>query len=236
MQRYFCNNKNNDVFVLSNDDSYHIKTVMRMSLNDRIEIVFDNTLFIAEIINLDNLVNAKVVEVKDEGIKSIPYVIICQALVKEQKMDYILQKSTELGVSEIIPVNTERSIIRINDKKDKKQERWQKVVKEASEQSKKTYIPKVLEVINLKDLVNIECKHKYICSVNEKSTSIKSVLSKVSISDNILFVIGPEGGFSNNEEKYLLDNGFESITFGSNVLRTETASSFILSVVNYEFL
>ena len=90
--------------------------------------------------------------------------------------------------------------------------------------------------MDLKDLVNVNAKYKFVCSVKEKSKTIKSILSNVNNSDTILFVIGPEGGLDNYEEEFLINNGFISITFGNNVLRTETASSFILSVINYEFM
>lgn len=236
MQRYFVSNKEDNIFTLNNDDSHHVINVMRMKTDDRIEVVFDSNLFIAAIISLDIPVRCKIVEEISNEALSIPNVIIAQALVKEQKMDYILQKSCELGVYEIIPTITSRSIIKIDKNDDKKVIRWNKIMKEASEQSKRVDIPKVANITSLKDLINVDAKYKFLCSVNENSKSIKSVLSNANISDTILFVIGPEGGFDKSEEEYLIDNGFVSITFGKNVLRTETSSSFILSVINYEFM
>ena len=166
----------------------------------------------------------------------LPKVSIAQSLVKEQKMDYILQKSTELGVYEIIPIYTERSIIKVKDKYDQKIERWKKVVKEASEQSKRFTLPYLNRIINLNELIKEKYDFKFVCSVNEKTKTIKNVLSNVNINDTILFVIGPEGGFSEKEEKLLVDNGFQPITLGENVLRTETSSTFVLSVINYHFM
>ena len=234
MQRYFVNEKKNELFTLSNDDSYHIVKVMRMNIGDKVEIVCNNIEYIAEIIELGSNVLCKVVLENEQREKNIPNVTIVQASVKEQKMDYILQKSTELGMNSILVFQAQRSVVK-NDKIDKKVERWKKIVKEASEQSKRNKIPNV-GFTSLNELISSNYNHKYICSVNEKSINIKSVLSKVSIDDTILFVIGPEGGFSPSEEKLLLDNGFVSITFGSNVLRTETASLFVLSAINYEFM
>ena len=128
------------------------------------------------------------------------------------------------------------SIIKVDKNDSKKVIRWQKIVKEASEQSKRCDIPKINGIMDLNDLVKYDSKYKFICSVNEKSKTIKSILSNINISDTILFVIGPEGGFDKKEEEFLMNNGFVPITFGNNVLRTETASSFILSVINYEFM
>ena len=236
MQIYFSKLKEDDIFTLSKEDSYHIIRVMRMNKQDKVEVVDNQKEYICEIISLDENVKCKILEEIKEKEKKIPHVIIVQSLVKEQKMDYILQKSTELGVDEIIPLNAERSIIKIDNKENKKIERWNKVLKEASEQSKRNTIPILDKIYSLKDLKDIDIKHKYICSVKEKEKTIKSILSKISISDTILFVIGPEGGLSDKEEEMLVESGFERITLGSNVLRTETASSFILSAIDYEFM
>ena len=236
MQRYFVSNKDNDFFTLSSDDSYHITTVMRMNVNDLIEVVYDSKLYVTSITSLEGNVKCKIVKEEDSISNSIPKVVIAQSLVKEQKMDYILQKSCELGVGEVIPLITTRSIIKVDKNDSKKVIRWQKIVKEASEQSKRCDIPKINGIMDLNDLVKYDSKYKFICSVNEKSKTIKSILSNINISDTILFVIGPEGGFDKKEEDFLMNNGFIPITFGNNVLRTETASSFILSVINYEFM
>lgn len=236
MQRYFVSNKENDTYILNQDDSHHIINVMRMNINDEIEVVYDSKLYICSIISMDNLVKCKQIREIEISFNNIPKVIIAQSLVKEQKMDYILQKSCELGVTELIPLITTRSIIKVDKNDNKKVSRWQKILKEASEQSKRIDIPNVSNIMDLKDLVNVNAKYKFVCSVKEKSKTIKSILSNVNNSDTILFVIGPEGGLDNYEEEFLINNGFISITFGNNVLRTETASSFILSVINYEFM
>lgn len=237
MQRYFVPKIDdfNDI-RLSDDDSYHIIKVMRMEIKDKIEVISLGVLYICEIFDLNSIVRCRVVETLGEKVRKIPKVTIAQALVKEQKMDYILQKAAELGVYEIIPTSCERSVVKAEGKEFKKIDRWRKVLKEASEQSKRNDIPLIEKICKLDELKSLDFTHKFICSVNEKSKTIKSVLSKVDIDDKILFVIGPEGGLSEKEEKLLMKSGFQAISFGDNVLRTETASLFILSVINYEFL
>lgn len=237
MQRYFAKEIGKDYsFELSLDDSYHITKVMRMNVGDNIEVVFNENEYICEITSLEKCVKCKINTKLEKKERKIPKVVIAQALVKEQKMDYILQKSTELGVFSIIPIFTERSIIKVDTKENKKIERWNKVLKEASEQSKRCDIPVLSSILKLEELSKLDFTYKYVCSVNEKSKTIKSVLSKVDISDTMLLVIGPEGGLSKKEEEYLMNHGFESISFGDNVLRTETASLFVLSAINYEFM
>ena len=207
---------------------------MRMSLNEQVEIIFDDKVYLGEISELEPVVKVKMLEEIDEDNELSFKVSIAQSLVKEQKMDYILQKATELGVYEIIPYAASRSIIKIDNKQDKKIERWQKIVKEASEQSKRTVVPKVTSVMTLSNLVNLsEYDIKFLCTVNETSQNIKKLLSNLTGSVRMLFVIGPEGGFTNEEEQKFIENGFISLSLGKSVLRTETASAFIISVIRY---
>ena len=232
MQRYFSD-KNLDIFELSSDDSYHIIKVMRNNIGDKVEVVIDKCLYICEIIKISDLVTVRRLEEVECDSELPCYVTIAQSLVKEQKMDLILQKSCELGVSEIIPVNTTRSIVKLDKKETKKVERWNKILKEASEQSKRVVIPKVNGIMDIKDLCNLEYDIKILCTVNELSMSLKEVLEKDLNNLRILLVIGPEGGFTESEEKNLIDNGFISTSFGRRVLRTETASLYALSIINY---
>lgn len=231
MQRYFSKELINDYFILNNDDKYHITTVMRMKPKDKIEIVYNEELYIGEIEDINNF---KVKLLKKEQIvqDNKPNIILCIPLLKEQKMDYILQKATELGVNEIIPVILERSIIKVdNEKENKKLSRWEKIVKEASEQSKRVDIPIIRPIHKIDELKFNGLK--IVCSTQEKTNTIKKVLKK---EKNIIFVIGPEGGISPKEEQKLNDMGFISTSLGSRIMRVETVPLYIMSVVNYEFM
>ena len=232
MQRYFKDTKLNE-FELSDDDSYHIIKVMRNNIGDNIEVVIDKKLYICEIIEMNKLVKVKKIEEVICDSELPCNVTIAQSLVKEQKMDLILQKSCELGVSEIIPINATRSIVKLDKKETKKIERWNKILKEASEQSKRIVIPNVNEIMDIKDLAKLDYDIKILCTVNELSMSLKEVLNKDLNNLKILLVIGREGGFTDSEEKIHIDNGFISTTFGRRVLRTETASLYALSIINY---
>ena len=236
MQRYFNKQKMDNEFIMNENDSYHINKVMRMRIGEQIEIVCDEKVYVCEITNLNNFVVAKIIgEMKEEhelGIK----ITICQSLVNEQKMDLILQKATELGVSEIIPYKARNSVVKENNKSDKKIIRWQRIVKEASEQAKRNIIPQVSEMVSLDQLIAKEYDVKLLCSVNELTTNIKKVLQDLPKCDTLIIVIGPEGGFTKEEEAKLIANGYISVSLGKRVLRTETASLVALSYINYELM
>lgn len=231
MQRYFIKDKKENKFIFYPQDIHHIKTVMRNKVGDNIEIVYKEKIYLCRIVSLDPLDVTITDEIKENNEMNIA-LTIAVSLVNEQKFDLILQKLTELGVSKIIPIKTERSIIKIDDKKAmKKLERWQTICKEASEQSHRNKIPKVENIMTLKELVKENHELKLICSLKKESKNIKEYLSKNT--NDILFIIGPEGGFAPEEEKYLLESKFMPITLGKRVLRVETAAIYVASIINY---
>lgn len=236
MQRYFTNKKVDNEFILNEDDLYHIKTVMRMKDNDQIIVVMDKNAYLCCLENVKD--NIKII-IKNELPKvdyNTPDVTLIIPILKEQKMDLILQKSTELGVSKIIPIITKRSIVKVNESsQDKKIDRWRRIVKEASEQSHRVEIPEVLPIRTIDQLKDLD-GFNLVCSTKEKVKNIKLVMKNVKTCDKINLVIGPEGGLDELEEEMLNKMGFESITLGNRIMRVETVPLFLLSVINYEFM
>lgn len=233
MQQYFAKNKN---LELEDSDYHHIKNVMRMKTGDIIRVVYDDVTYDCR---LTNVSNKSLFEVISKSIKENDNLIIDVAfsLIKEQKLNYLLQKTTELGVSKLIPLNTKRSIVKIEKKKEEsKIERWKKICKEASEQSFRTFVPEISFVLTLQELIKQDYELKLFCSLNKNTENIKKVLQKNKKCVKILLVVGPEGGFDSIEEEYLLENGFISVSLGKNVLRSETAPVVALSMINYEFM
>ncbi len=230
MQRYFAKSIENNKITLYDSDIHHIKKVMRMQKGDCIEVVYSEKIYTCK---LDNDFSCIIEKVSNEKSGLSKELIVAVGLVKEQKMDLILQKLTELGVSKIIPVNMERSIVKLDSKKEeKKLERWNMICKEASEQSKRTSITIVNDIINLKDLIDIKVDKKLVCSTTENFNMIHEELDDKNY-ESVLVVIGPEGGISPKEEIYLEQNGFTRISFGQLILRVETACIYMASIFNY---
>lgn len=230
MQRYFAKSIENNKITLYDSDIHHIKKVMRMQKGNCIEVVYSEKIYTCK---LDNDFSYIIEKVSNEKSGLSKELIVAVGLVKEQKMDLILQKLTELGVSKIIPVNMERSIVKLDSKKEeKKLERWNMICKEASEQSKRTSITIVNDIINLKDLIDIKVDKKLVCSTTENFNMIHEELDDKNY-ESVLVVIGPEGGISPKEEIYLEQNGFTRISFGQLILRVETACIYMASIFNY---
>ena len=233
MQRYFVKEKIDNKFILEQSDIHHIKNVMRNKNNDKIEVVYDKKTFICNIDNINDCSLSIVEELEENNELDIELVVVC-SLVKEQKMDLILQKLTELGVSKIIPLKTERSIVKIDEKREsKKLVRWQAICKEASEQAKRNRVPIVTDVYTMKDLIKEESDIKLLCSVNEKNNFINNYLQNYENCAKMIVVIGPEGGFSDKEEEFLVSNGYDRVSLGNRVLRVETATIYVASIINF---
>lgn len=232
MQRYFAKDFIDDKPVLYDSDIKHIIKVMRLVSGDYFEVVYDKMVYHCKIEN--TIPFSYIIEsTSNEEDKTIG-LTVAVGLVQEQKMDLILQKLTELGVETIIPLKTERSIVKLDEIRfAKKLVRWQMICKEASEQSFRNVIPNITNVMTIDDLKNIDIDTKLVCSTKEKDNIINKYVDNLRKDDNIIFVIGPEGGLSANEEDKLNSYGYKSISLGNRILRVETATFFVASIVNY---
>ncbi|AVN64359.1 MULTISPECIES: RsmE family RNA methyltransferase [Mesoplasma] len=235
MFRYFVEIKNNNNFIINNSDVHHIKNVVKLKNNEIIECVYEKQVYQTKIIDLtlDHTVVVEIINIEEIIISNIKKVLIAGVL-REQKWDYLLQKSTELGVDEIIPVIFKRNVVKIDDKKiNQKLQRWQAICDTAAKQAKRTTIPVVNNLItNLKDLKNNLCDLNLVAWEEEKNIGLKTYLTQDF--NSISFIIGCEGGIDVSEIKILDEIGFKNVSLGTNILRAETAPTYVLSSLIYE--
>lgn len=232
MQRYFATISSGKI-ILKDSDIHHIKNVMRMQEKDKIEVVYDDKLHICMLTSLDPL-SLEVIETKESESNLSLDITIAIGLVKEQKMDLILQKLTELGVNRIIPVAMERSIVKLDHERfQKKKIRWQSICKEASEQSKRTSIPQIEDIHTIKELASLTADYKFLCQTTEKEKMLNNYLQNIKNYAKIIMVIGPEGGISKEEESLLISNNYHKVSLGPLIFRVETAAIYVASVLNY---
>lgn len=251
MDRFFVDksqiDKESKSVEIIGDDVKHISKVLRSRIGDKLEICDgENREYICEIDYIDKeVVELSIIEKVDLCRESNVRVKLYQGLPKSTKMEIILQKLTECGVDEIILVDTERSVVNINDKKeDKKLDRWNKIIYEAAKQSKRGVIPNLRGILSfdeaLVDIVKNDLK--YSPYEDEFGLGFKEVLRKdmdklsLNKTDNIYvgIFIGPEGGFTPEENNKIKEKGISSVKMGPRIFRTETASIVATSIVMYE--
>lgn len=213
-------------------DAHYVRNVLRLQAGDRLELL-DGTgqVHEAEIVSLTKeLVTVKVVRSSPSDREPVVKVTLAQALPKGSKMDFVVEKSVELGVNRIIPVLTERTIGR-----SAKTERWRKLAKEAAEQAGRAIIPEVSESTNFASVLKL--KERFDLALLpwelEKNISLRSAL-QASKPSSIIVLIGPEGGFSQAEVEQARAMGWQTVTLGKRILRTETAGLAVLANIMYE--
>lgn len=234
MQRYFLKEMQNMNPVFYEQDILHIKKVMRFKVNDEIELVFDNKLYIGKISTLNPL-NVEIIEEIEENNELNGYIRLLYCIPKGGKIDLVIQKATELGVGEIVLINSSRTISKIDkDNEDKKLKRFNLIAKEAAEQSKRIKIPLIKDVIEYKDIYKYKSDFNFIAYENEKNEDISILkIGEKFKNKEVNILIGAEGGFSHEEVDYANKCGYSSISLGKRILRSETACISLISLLSF---
>ncbi len=236
--------QNNKIEILGQDVN-HIKNVLRKRQEDLIEVCNQETSknYLAKIERLErDSIICSIVEELEALSESNLHIHIFQGIPKSDKMELIIQKGVELGIAEITPVAMKRCVAKIAPKDEpKKIQRWQKISEVAAKQCGRDTIPKINNVVNIKDICTI-CENYDIVLVayeQETSNKLKTELQnlKKSVKQEeikIAVVIGPEGGLEKEYVELLENNGAKVVTLGKRILRTETVALNVISVITYE--
>jgi 16S rRNA (uracil1498-N3)-methyltransferase len=246
MQRYFVEAANwqDDKITLEGQDAHHIIRVMRMNEGDQIICVHPDGH--AATCTIDSFaadcVLVSVTEPLDMETEMPVAVTIAQGLPKGDKLELIVQKGTELGAAGFVPFQAARSVVKWDEKKkDKKRQRLEKIAKEAAEQSSRQTIPLIGDVLSFQSLLESSDTYKHKLFAYEeaakgmKADPLRTVFEQISSTDNVLVVVGPEGGFSEKEADMLKQEGFLPVRLGPRILRTETAPLYMLASLSYHF-
>lgn len=247
MSKFFVRDEQikNDIIKIQGQDVNHIKNVLRKKVGD--EIIICNSdkeyTYLCDITKIEKeSIECNIVRGL-EDFKSNIKVTIMQGLPKKDKMDLVIQKSVELGCYDIQPVDMERCIVKYDEKdKKKKIERWQKVSEVAAKQCDRNFIPKVNNIMKLKNICNLLSEYDIVILAYEKEEKIKLKealkMIKEKYGENeikIAVIIGPEGGISLKEVEMIKENdNVVTVTLGKRILRTETVALNILSIIMYE--
>ena len=244
MPKFFVkNNQIKEQYIeIINDDINHIKNVLRLNKEDYIQICNKDTgkNYMAKIEDIkQDVIKCKIEEILIENNESNVCIHIYQGLPKADKMELIIQKCTELGVKKIIPVEMERSIVKLDSKdKQKKIERWQKIAEVASKQSGRDKILQVEKVLNFENIKDMIEKYDAFIVTYEKEeiNTLKNELIKLKSIENpkVAVLIGPEGGIDIKEIEKLNNTNAKIVTLGKRILRTETVALIVSGIINYE--
>jgi 16S rRNA (uracil1498-N3)-methyltransferase len=240
MSRFYIPNPHieNGLLRIEGDEVKHVRKVLRLKAGDEV-LVFDGLgkEFEGTIVKEErSSVMVKIQRILSPKGDSPLEVTLAQSLLKGEKMDYLIQKATELGVKEIIPFLSSRSVPLLEkSRRQKRNNRWEKIAIEASKQCGRGVVPRIEPLQDYADMLRAaSTDHLRFILWERDGIKLKEVLERSEERTKIFFVVGPEGGFSQDEVEEAKGGGFIAVTLGRRILRAETASLYFLSILQYE--
>ena len=224
--------------VFNYKQSHHVKNVLRLKVGEKI-LLFDGaghevtaTITVCDKKDVHFELNGEIEAIDRENNKSV---FIAQGLCQNSRMDYVIQKSVELGAEVVAPIITERCQVRHNNNAylEKKLERWKLIAEHASQQCGRNKLAKIMFPQRFDEFVKSIKPDDSINLILNPTSKKRLVEIDLSSNKTIVFLIGPEAGFSDSEELLAKKSGFESVKLGKRILRTETVAVSLLSILNY---
>lgn len=242
MHRFFVDNCSDikDNIIIDGSDVNHIKNVLRLRCGEHILVSNGNGMdYECSIVDIDtDTVTAKVLDVFKNAAELPVNITLFQGMPKQDKLELIIQKSVELGVREIVPVITKRSVVKIDEKKaGKKIERYNSIAESAGKQSGRGIIPEVKEFMTFKQAIEYAKTLEMNIIPYEEAEGMaysREVIKDIKNHKSLGIFIGPEGGFAKEEVELAMSMGAKCITLGNRILRTETAGLAVLSIIMFE--
>lgn len=227
--------------IITGSDVNHIRNVLRMRPGEEISVSngMDGKEYRCQI---DGMTAEEVVctllFIKENGLELSANVYLFQGLPKGDKMDLIVQKAVELGVFQIIPVATKRSVVKLDEKRERNRlARWQGIAEAAAKQSKRRIVPEIRPVMSMREAAayakDMDCK-LIPYELAEGMGRTKELIGHIGGGQTVAVFIGPEGGFADDEIGTALAAGIEPVTMGRRILRTETAGFTMLAWIMYQ--
>lgn len=226
--------------TITGGDVNHIKNVLRMSVGDKICVINgqNNKEYYCEITAVGNdAVDTRICEIRESDQELGNEVVLFQGLPKSDKMELIIQKAVELGVHTIVPVSTDRTVVKLDAKKEaNKRKRWMSISESAAKQSGRLRIPEVTPVVSYREALEM-AKKMDVCLIPyelaEGMEKTRELMSNIQPGQSVAVFIGPEGGFESSEIEKAMEIGAWPITLGKRILRTETAGLVTLAMLVY---
>ena len=240
-RRFFVDEVRNGQAKIAGDEARHLTRVLRVEAGQRYEISDNRDVYLAEIGTAHKgKIDFEVLEKLPASLPSARFELYV-ALIKFDRFEWIVEKATELGVTEIVPVEATRSERGLEKAASKRLERWRRIALEASQQSRRAYLPEITEPVPLAKAMAGAATHRYVLDENPGAAPLFQALPAVrTAQDTVAILTGPEGGWTEEEHASFGSDGAASgwtpVSMGPLILRAETAVIGALAVVSQAWL
>jgi 16S rRNA (uracil1498-N3)-methyltransferase len=232
-RRFFVGEVRGGKAQVTGDEAFHLTRVLRVEVGQKYEISDNQSAYLAEIETARrDLVTFLVGDRLPES-EPLLKATVYASLIRFERFELLLEKATELGVSKIVPVQAERSEKGLERAAVKRLARWRRVVREASEQSRRTHLPVLEEPVRFASIMAAREAHRFLLDEDRSAMPILQALPrKESRGDYAALLVGPEGGWSARERSGLVETGWQAVSLGPYVLKAETSVLAALAILN----
>jgi 16S rRNA (uracil1498-N3)-methyltransferase len=217
---------------ITGEDAHHLSTVLRVEAGQKFEISDNRQVYLAQVETArKDLVSFEILE-QIEAAAPVIHTTLFAALIKFERFEWMLEKATELGIGEVTPVQTERSEKGLEQAARKRLARWQRIAREASEQSRRVRLPSIELPIGLADALRAGVGHRFALDEAGGHPIFAALPEVRQLGDRVALLVGPEGGWTDRERTEIAAAGWSAVSLGGHILRAETAAIAGLAILN----
>ncbi len=236
-RRFFVEEVRNGQAHIEGEHAKHLTNVLRVEVGQKYEISDNRNVYLAEVESArkSDVLFRTIEKLAPEPAKV--HVTLCAALIKFDHFEWMIEKTTELGIAELVPVIATRTDRGLDKAAEKRVERWRRIGLEASQQARRQFLPEIHDALQFRKAVGQEAKHKFVLDEVPGGASLLAALpAQRSAEDTVALLIGPEGGWTDAERETFIAAGWTRVTMGSTILRAETAAIAAVSVIQAAWL
>jgi 16S rRNA (uracil1498-N3)-methyltransferase len=231
-RRFFVDAVQSGRARITGPDAHHLTRVLRVEAGQQFEISDNHTVYLAEVENArKDLVSFSVRE-KVAPAEPVVLTTVLASLIRFERFEWMLEKATELGVARVVPVQAERSERGLEQAAGKRISRWNRIAREASEQSRRDRLPEICAPVDLAGALDIDAAYRYVLEEAEAPPILPGLPAHREPGDSIAVLVGPEGGWTDREREQIAYSPWRPVSLGPLILRAETAAIAALAIVN----
>ena len=231
-RRFFVDTVQSGRARIAGPDAHHLTRVLRVEPGQRFELSDNHAVYLAEVESArKDLVSFSVLEKLATPEPAVRTTLLA-ALIRFERFEWILEKATELGVARIVPVQAERSEKGLERAASKRLARWQRIVREASEQSRRAHLPEIAAPSPFTEAITIEANYRYVLEEAAAPPILSAIPQQRVTGESVALLVGPEGGWTDREREILTNSHWRPVSLGTEILRAETAGIAALAIIN----
>lgn len=235
-RRFFVDSVHSGHARITGEDAHHLTRVLRVEAGQKFEISDNREVYLAQVESArKDVVSFEILE-RVEAQGPALHTELLVSLIKFERFELVLEKATELGVERVVPVEAERSEKGLARAAAKRLERWKRIAREASEQSRRARLPEIQACTGLPAALTVAVDHRYVLEERTAPPILQALPAERKPQDRVALLVGPEGGWTDREREAIVAAGWKAVSLGREILRAETAAIAGLAIVNAAWL